>query len=475
MRKTRIICTIGPATNDLETMKELIQSGLNVARFNFSHGSHDSHREMANKMKQAANELNAPVALMLDTKGPEIRIKTFAKETVELKEGNKFTLTTREIEGDTTQVSVTHTGLPKDVKKGGRILIDDGLIELLIDNITETDVECTILNGGTVKNNKGINLPEFDVSLPSLTEKDINDIKFAIKEGFHFIAASFIRSADDVLQIRKILNENGGSYIEIMSKIENHQGVYNIDEILKVTDSIMVARGDLGVEILPEEVPLVQKTLIRKANKAGKPVVTATQMLESMISKPRPTRAETSDVANAIFDGTDGIMLSGETANGKYPVESVKTMANIAIKTEESVKYYTNLRDVSKNELLSSTDAIGYAASAIAKDIGAKAILALTESGFTARMISKFRPEIQIISITPNVLSYKKMSLTWGAIPLLVDEAHESKQLLKISLEAAIKNAGLKEKETVVIVSGMPVGITGTTNNIRVQVIGEEI
>ena len=475
MRKTRIICTIGPATSSVETMKELIKNGMNVARFNFSHGTHDTHREMANKMKQAIKETNSPVALMLDTKGPEIRIKKFKNEIVELKEGQKFTMTTRDIDGDETIVAVTYSDLPKDVKVGGRILVDDGLVELLIEEIQDTDIHCKVLNSGILKNNKGVNLPEFDVNLPALTQKDIDDVKFAIAEGFHLVAASFIRSAADVRQIQKVLKENNGSHIQIMAKIENHQGVNNIDEILKVVDYVMVARGDLGVEINPEEVPLVQKALIQKSNAAGVPVVTATQMLESMIEKPRPTRAETNDVANAIFDGTDAIMLSGETANGKYPIEAVSMMARIALKIEESIDYNTKIKAASSDGVMSPTDAIGYASSTIARDIGANAIITLTESGFTARMISKFRPFTPMISITPNEVVYKQMALIWGATPLMTGKATNINELLEYALETALSSGLVQNGDKVVIVSGMPVGVAGTTNNIRVHVMGEQV
>lgn len=471
MRKTRIICTLGPATATMEKMKALIEAGLNVARFNFSHGDHESHKEMADKFKQAAKEMDSPVALLLDTKGPEIRIKTFKEGRAELEKGKTFTLTSNEVEGTESIVSVTYPGLAEDVRVGGIILLDDGLVELKVESTTATDVVCTVMNSGVIKDKKGVNLPDVSVKLPALTEKDISDIKFAIREDFHFIAASFIRSADDVRQIRKVLRENGGGHIQIMSKIENHEGVKNADEIIEESDSIMVARGDLGVEINPEEVPIVQKNLIKKANRAGKPVVTATQMLESMITKPRPTRAEANDVANAIFDGTDAIMLSGETANGEYPTEAVTMMARISQKAEESIEYYKNIR--SQNEgRISPTDAISYATSHITQDIEASGILTLTTSGFTARMVSKFRPFAPIITITPNEIVYRQMSLVWGAIPILVVEAESKRELLEMSVAAAVEKTSLKEGDVIVIVSGMPLGVSGTTNNVRVHVIG---
>ncbi len=330
MRRTKIVCTLGPATDDVETIKELIRNGLDGARINFSHGTYESHTEIINKLKQAREDLNAPIPLILDTKGPEIRLKTFDAEKYYLERNSKFTLTTEDIIGDQNRVSVTYQDLPQDLEDGSRVLIDDGLIELHVDEIDGTEIHCTVVNGGFVSSNKGINVPDVYVHLPSLTERDIEDIKFGIEMGFDYVAASFIRSAKDVINIRKVLEENGGNDIHIIAKIESREGVINIDEILEVADGIMVARGDLGVEIPSEEVPLVQKSLIEKANAASKPVITATQMLESMVSNPRPTRAEANDVANTIFDGSDAIMLSGETAKGDYPVEAVAMMAKIA-------------------------------------------------------------------------------------------------------------------------------------------------
>ncbi len=340
MRKTKIVCTLGPATNDVEIMKQLIHNGMDAARINFSHGTYETHAETIAKLKQAREELNAPIPLILDTKGPEIRVKTFKEDKVRLEEDATFTLTTREVEGDVNIVSVTYADLPKDVHRGSRILIDDGLIELKVEDITETDVVCKVINGGVVKSRKGVNLPGVEVNLPSLMEKDIEDLKFGVENGFDIVAASFIRSAEDVLKIRRVLEENGGGQMHIISKIENQQGVENIDKILEASDGIMVARGDLGVEIPPEEVPLVQKILIAKANRIGKPVITATQMLESMVHSPRPTRAEANDVANAIFDGSDAIMLSGETAAGAYPLEAVgNRMAEACCKAAQCCGY----------------------------------------------------------------------------------------------------------------------------------------
>ena len=369
MRKTKIVCTLGPATNDVEIMKQLIQNGMDAARINFSHGTYETHAETIAKLKQAREELNAPIPLILDTKGPEIRVKTFKEDKVRLEEDATFTLTTREVEGDVHIVSVTYADLPKDVHRGSRILIDDGLIELKVEDITETDVVCKVVNGGVVKSRKGVNLPGVEVNLPSLMEKDIEDLKFGVENGFDIVAASFIRSAEDVLKIRRVLEENGGGQMHIISKIENQQGVENIDKILEASDGIMVARGDLGVEIPPEEVPLVQKILIAKANRIGKPVITATQMLESMVHSPRPTRAEANDVANAIFDGSDAIMLSGETAAGAYPLEAVATMARIALKAESAVDYAAKLANTTEPARVNITNAISMAACATAAEL----------------------------------------------------------------------------------------------------------
>lgn len=475
MRRTKIICTLGPATDSVETIKQLINAGLNAARFNFSHGTHESHKELIEKVKTAREELNVSVPLILDTKGPEIRLKTFKDDKVELVKGNTFTLTTEDIEGDDTKVAVTYNDLPKDLQVGSRVLLDDGLIELVVNKITDTDVICTIVNGGPLKSRKGVNVPDVPINLPSLTEKDIEDIIFGIKEGFDYIAASFIRSENDILKIRKVLDDNGGKHIHIIAKIESREGVNNIDEILRVTDAIMVARGDLGVEINPEEVPIVQKALIRKSNEAGKPVITATQMLESMITNPRPTRAEANDVANAIFDGTDIIMLSGETAGGAYPIESVTMMSKIAEKTEQSIDYYKELNKSHKDTKTSVTDAISYATCAIASNVEAASILTVTNSGSTARMVSKFKPFAPIVAITHNDVVYRQLSLTWGCMPILVNDITNQSEVFALAVKAAQELNLLKEGNTAVIVAGMPLGMSGKTNNIRVHIVGQDI
>lgn len=473
MRKTKIVCTLGPATNDVEIMKRLIQNGMDAARINFSHGTYETHAETIAKLKQAREELNAPIPLILDTKGPEIRVKTFKEDKVRLEEDATFTLTTREVEGDGNIVSVTYADLPKDVHRGSRILIDDGLIELKVEDITETDVVCKVVNGGIVKSRKGVNLPGVEVNLPSLMEKDIEDLKFGVENGFDIVAASFIRSAEDVLKIRRVLEENGGGQMHIISKIENQQGVENIDKILEASDGIMVARGDLGVEIPPEEVPLVQKILIAKANRIGKPVITATQMLESMVHSPRPTRAEANDVANAIFDGSDAIMLSGETAAGAYPLEAVATMARIALKAESAVDYAAKLANTTEPARVNITNAISMAACATAAELKTAAITTVTKSGFTARMISRYRPACPLIASTSDETVWRQMNLIWGCKPMLYTGELPRGGVFDTALEIAVKSGLLKNGDTVVSALGMPLGFSGATNTLRVDIVGD--
>lgn len=473
MRKTKIVCTLGPATNDVEIMKQLIQNGMDAARINFSHGTYETHAETIAKLKQAREELNAPIPLILDTKGPEIRVKTFKEDKVRLEEDATFTLTTRDVEGDVNIVSVTYADLPKDVHRGSRILIDDGLIELKVEDITETDVVCRVVNGGVVKSRKGVNLPGVEVNLPSLMEKDIEDLKFGVENGFDIVAASFIRSAEDVLKIRRVLEENGGGQMHIISKIENQQGVENIDKILEASDGIMVARGDLGVEIPPEEVPLVQKILIAKANRIGKPVITATQMLESMVHSPRPTRAEANDVANAIFDGSDAIMLSGETAAGAYPLEAVATMARIALKAESGVDYAAKLANTTEPARVNITNAISMAACATAAELKTAAITTVTKSGFTARMISRYRPACPLIASTSDETVWRQMNLIWGCKPMLYTGELPRGGVFDTALEIAVKSGLLKNGDTVVSALGMPLGFSGATNTLRVDIVGD--
>ena len=416
MKKTKIVATIGPASESEEMLKKLIAQGVNVCRLNFSHGSHEEHQVRIDAIKKVREEMNAPVAIMLDTKGPEIRLGRFRDGVIEIKQGQEFTLTTRELDGDSTIVSVSYKDMPSDVSVGGIVLIDDGLVEFKVTDITDTDIKMIALNEGTLKNNKGVNVPNVSINLPALTEKDIGDILFGIKNEVDFIAASFVRKASDVNDIRRILEENGGLDIDIISKIENQQGLDNIDEIINVSDGIMVARGDLGVEVPTEEIPLIQKTLIRKCNQVGKPVITATQMLDSMIRNPRPTRAEVTDVANAIIDGSSAVMLSGETSAGKYPLEAVRTMFNICINTENSLDYKEILKLRSVASEITTTNAISKATVNTAQDLGAKAIITATSSGYTSKAISKFRPKAPIIAVTnkPNVV--RKLALEWGGI-----------------------------------------------------------
>lgn len=473
MRKTKIVCTLKFATNDVEIMKQLIQNGMDAARINFSHGTYETHAETIAKLKQAREELNAPIPLILDTKGPEIRVKTFKEDKVRLEEDATFTLTTREVEGDVNIVSVTYADLPKDVHRGSRILIDDGLIELKVEDITETDVVCKVINGGVVKSRKGVNLPGVEVNLPSLMEKDIEDLKFGVENGFDIVAASFIRSAEDVLKIRRVLEENGGGQMHIISKIENQQGVENIDKILEASDGIMVARGDLGVEIPPEEVPLVQKILIAKANRIGKPVITATQMLESMVHSPRPTRAEANDVANAIFDGSDAIMLSGETAAGAYPLEAAATMARIALKAESAVDYAAKLANTTEPARVNITNAISMAACATAAELKTAAITTVTKSGFTARMISRYRPACPLIASTSDETVWRQMNLIWGCKPMLYTGELPRGGVFDTALEIAVKSGLLKNGDTVVSALGMPLGFSGATNTLRVDIVGD--
>ncbi|WP_313524743.1 pyruvate kinase [Anaerotignum sp.] len=473
MRRTKIVCTLGPATDSVETMKKLIQNGLDAARVNFSHGTYESHGEMIKKLKQAREELGAPIPLILDTKGPEIRIKTFAEGKIVLEAGDKFTLTTEDIEGTKEMVSVTYSDLPNDLQVGSRVLIDDGLIELRVENIVGPEVRCVVVNGGKVGSRKGVNLPGVKVNLPALTEKDIEDLKFGIANEFDIVAASFIRSASDVARIRKVLEENGGEGIQIISKIENQEGVDRIDEILEVSDGIMVARGDLGVEIPPEEVPLVQKQLIAKANQRSKPVITATQMLESMVNSPRPTRAEANDVANAIFDGTDAIMLSGETAAGNYPVEAVATMARIAEKTESSINYSKMLTRQFDGVRTNITNAISFAACTTAAELNTACICTITQSGFTARMISKHRPVCPIVAATMTGRVWRQLNLVWGCKPMLHTAKLQQGKVFDTGMEVAQASGIVKNGDTVVLALGMPVGVSGATNTLRVDIVGD--
>lgn len=473
MRKTKIICTLGPAVDKESVLKELFIKGMDVARMNFSHGSHSEHKKRADLFKKIREEVKKPVPLLLDTKGPEIRIGKFQKDEILLKQDSEFILYNEDLEGDEKGVSVSYKELYKDVKKGTKVLINDGLVELEVFKVENKNVHCICLNGGQIGNNKGVNVPGIKLNLPSLTKKDIDDIKFAIKNEFDFIAASFVRKAVDVVEIKKVLNKYDGTDIKVIAKIENREGIENIDEIIKVSDGIMVARGDLGVEIPVEEVPVVQKNLITKCYNAGKPVITATQMLDSMIRNPRPTRAETSDVANAIFDGTSAIMLSGEIAVGKYPIESLEMMAKISKKTESSINYWERFVRGHYYNLDNVTNAISHATCTTSYDLEASAIITVTHSGNTARMISKFRPQCPIIANTVEPRVQRQLSLSWGVIPFLTKPVESTDEMFDVGVETALTSGLVQNGDLVVITAGVPVGITGTTNILKVHVVGK--
>lgn len=472
MRKTKIVCTIGPATNNEEMLRNLMLAGMDVARINFSHGTHEAAKEMVDRIKKVREELDIPVAILLDTKGPEIRLKSFKNGKVMLKEGQTFTLCTDDVEGDDQMVSITYKNLPNDVNIGSRILIDDGLIELQVASIKNNKIVCIVNNGGEISNSKGVNVPNVELSMPYMSEKDKSDILFGIEQGFDFIAASFVRTAEDVLEIRQILEHNGGRDIAVLAKIENAQGVKNIDSILNVADGIMVARGDMGVEIDMQDLPVIQKTLIKKTYRACKRVITATQMLDSMIRNPRPTRAEISDVANAIYDGTSAIMLSGETAMGKYPIEAVKTMASIAERTENDIDYKKRLKMFDSEGGLDVPSAISHATCTTAHDLGAAAIIALTYSGGTARQISSFRPACPIIAPTLSERARRQLNMSWGVIPISSEVAANSDELFDTSVDHAEKLGLVKKGDLVVITGGMPMGVAGTTNMMKVHLVG---
>lgn len=473
MRKTKIVCTLGPASSSQEVMEELIRAGMDVARMNFSHGSHQEQLERLETLKRAQAGTGTFVATLLDTKGPEIRLKTFSGGKAVLEKDSAFTLTVLDVEGDSGHASVTFSDLPSDVRPGDRILLDDGLIELSVVSCGDTEVACRVINGGAISDNKGVNLPGVRLSMPYLSERDIQDINFGIDHGFDFIAASFTRNAEDILQVREILNARNCHHIKIIAKIENAEGVENIDEILRVSDGIMVARGDMGVEIPFQDVPSLQKLLIKKAYMCGKVVITATQMLESMINHPRPTRAEATDVANAIYDGTSAIMLSGETAAGKYPVEAVKTMALLAERTELDIDYRKRFYRYESNHGADVTAAISHATCTTAYDLGAAAILTVTISGRTARMISRFRPDIPIIACTLSEPACRQLKMSWGVIPLMIEKQDSSENLFNNAIQAA-KDAGhVKDGDLVAITAGVPVGYSGTTNLLRVYIVGD--
>ena len=468
MRKTKIICTLGPSTDQEGVLRELVANGMNVARFNFSHGSHEEHLGRFEKLKAIREELGKPVAALLDTKGPEIRLKDFKNGTEMLEAGQTFTLTTREVEGTKEICSITYKDLPQDVQPGGTIMLDDGLIKLQIVTVNDTDIVCKVLNNGKIKNKKGVNVPGVHLSMPYMSQRDRDDIIFGAQQGFDFIAASFVRTAQDVYDIRNLLNEYD-SDIRIIAKIENREGVNNIDSILAAADAVMVARGDLGVEIDFTELPGIQKNIIERSFSFGKPIVTATQMLDSMIVNPRPTRAEISDVANAIYDGTSAIMLSGETAAGDYPVEALKTMSAIAERTENE-EHYRAQRHAEIQ--ISVSDATAHAACLTAKDVNAAAIVTVSESGNTARLLSKYRPKQPIIACVMDEQVQRQLSLSWGITSLLMGPAHSTDELIEMSTALAQKNGYLHNGELAVVTAGVPVGVSGTTNMIKIHMVG---
>ena len=467
MKKTKIICTIGPASQKPEIIRQLINEGMDVARLNFSHGSYEEQANKFRMIKEAAKELGKPVAILQDTKGPEIRLRDFTNGKEELKEGQTFTLTTKEIMGTNEKVSISYKNLPSDVKEGMAILLDDGLIELKVEQITDTDIVCTVINGGFVSNKKGVNVPGAELSMPFISEVDREDILFGIKTGFDFLAASFVRCKEDILEVRKILDEHGAK-TKIIAKIENMQGIRNLNEILEVSDGIMVARGDMGVEIPMEEVPVIQKKMIKRAVAMGKHVITATQMLESMTKNPRPTRAEATDVANAIYDGTTAIMLSGETANGAYPVEAVRTMARIAERAELDIDYASRLNRLEFKRENNITNAISHATCTTAMELKAAAIITVTMSGFTAEMLARYKPTCPIIacSIEPHVC--RQANLLWGVRPLHIKKEDTAEDLFNDAVRESLEAGYIKKGDIVVITAGVPLGISGKTNMIRV-------
>lgn len=473
MRKTKIICTLGPAVDDEDILKILMTKGMNVARINFSHGTHEEQKKRVDRFKKVRESLGLPVALLLDTKGPEIRTGKFQTKEVVLNEGDSFVLVNEDIIGDNTKCTVSYKNLYMDVRKGNRILIDDGLVEIEVNQVKGKDVYCTVINGGTIANNKGINIPDADIQLPAITEQDVADIKFGVENDFDFIAASFVRKASDVVEIKKVLEKSGGSDIKVIAKIENRQGILNFDEIIKVADGIMVARGDLGVEIPVEEVPIVQKMLIEKCYREGKPVITATQMLDSMIRNPRPTRAEASDIANAIYDGTSVIMLSGETAAGKYPIESLEIMCKIAVKAENSMNYWKRYSGMQYDLMASVTNAISHATCTTAMDLNASAIVTVTQSGHTARMISRFRPLCPVIATTSSPKVQRQLALSWGVTPYLVCEASSTDEMFDKGVEKALESGFVQNGDLVVITAGVPIGVSGTTNILKVHIVGD--
>ena len=472
-RKTKIICTLGPAVDNEAMIRTLIRGGMNAARFNFSHGNHAEQLERLDRFKAVRDSMSYPVATILDTKGPEIRIKSFSTKSIQLEAGDRFTLTTDEVVGDSTRVSVTYDRLHEELSVGQEILIDDGLVAIRVEEISGHELHCTVENGGALSANKSINIPGVHIHLPALTEKDVADIQFGVANDFDYIAASFVRRAADVEAVRQVLHECGGDDVKIIAKIENQEGVDNMDEILAAADGIMVARGDLGVEIPASKVPILQKRMIQKGMQAGKPVITATQMLDSMMRNPRPTRAEVSDVANAVFDGTGCVMLSGETASGKYPIEALKALVDIVTDAEQSIHYW---RRFQRHQIITSAnidDAISHACCLTAMDLDAKAIVASTHSGHTARMISRFRPACPVAALTVHEKVRRQLNICWGVIPFLTGGVNSTDRMFALSGEVALKEGLVESGDTIVICAGVPRGRTGSTNLLKAQIVDD--
>lgn len=471
-RRTKIICTLGPATDNIQILRQLFLEGMNVGRFNFSHGTHAEQKERVDTFKSLRAELKIPAGLMLDTKGPEVRIKHFKDGSVNLSAGDRFTLTSEDIEGDSRRVSVTYKSLPSDISRGDTLLLDDGLLELKVTSINGTEIETKVINGGTLSNSKKINVPEGRIQMPYVSEADIADLKFAADNDFDFVAASFARSSSDIKELKRILDKMGGHNIRIISKIENREGVINIDELIRVSDGIMVARGDMGVEIPFEELPAIQKMIIKKTTGAGKPVITATQMLDSMIRNPRPTRAELTDVANAIYDGTSAIMLSGETSIGNYPVPTLSTMSKIAVETEKNIEYSKWLNLIDSTTSNNVTKAISHATCLAAETLGAAAIIAVTRSGHSARMVSKYRPECSIIASTTSRKTAYQLSLSWGVTPVLTETGTSSDRIFALAVKSAMQAELISNGDLVILTGGTPAGVSGTTNTMKVHIAG---
>lgn len=473
MRKTKIICTLGPAVDDVNLIRALVEGGMDAARFNFSHGNHAEQLERLNRLKAVRDAIGRPVATILDTKGPEIRIRNFAEKTVTLEAGDTFILETEEMVGNRERVSVSYPKLHEELFPGQEVLIDDGLVAIRVEYIEGTSIVCKVENGGVLSANKSINIPGVHIRLPALTEKDVEDIRFGVENDFDFIAASFVRNAADVEAVRSVLHDCGGSDVRIIAKIENQEGVDNLDAILEVADGIMVARGDLGVEIPAARVPVLQKQMIRKGLQMGKLVITATQMLDSMMRNPRPTRAEVSDIANAVYDGTSCVMLSGETAGGKYPIEALQTMASIVTEAESAIDYWQRFE---KQRILSAAninDAITHTCCLTARDLNARAILAATSSGHSARMICRFRPACPVAALTMREKVRRQLNLSWGVIPFLTGEVNSTDRIFSLTMDVAVKEGLVQTGDIVVITAGVPLGHSGSTNLIKAQAVGE--